>query len=127
LAQCTPEGGAKCDAGAFAGAIVVELLVIAAGVYVSALNAISNMKNSGAIFIALEFIYETTPFPVLAVIPSRTTVDKGFYKVETISRFAGSAIVISARDAQPFFVSDTPITLTGTGDSHGVFNRACCL
>jgi hypothetical protein len=102
--------------GAFADAIVVELLVIAAGVYVSELSVISNMKNSGVIFIALEFIYETTPFPVLAVTPIRSTIDKGFYKTTSVSRFARRVFVISARDAQPFFVSDTPITMTRTSD-----------
>lgn len=72
----TPKGGAKCGAGAFVDVIVVELLVAAAGVYVIELNVISNMKNSGAIFIALEFMYEITPFPVLVLSHSSRLTDK---------------------------------------------------
>jgi ABC-type spermidine/putrescine transport system permease subunit I len=50
------------------------------------------MKNSGAIFIALEFMYETTPFPVLAVIPSLRRAHKVFYEAASVPRSARTAL-----------------------------------
>jgi hypothetical protein len=62
LVQCTPKGGAKYDEEALVDAIGAEFPVVVAGVYVSELNAITNMKNSGVIFNALEFMNEIPHF-----------------------------------------------------------------